>query len=41
MTVISATVTMLLAMAICNIPVALFVLYLCRNILQYAELNNR
>ena len=40
-TVISATATMLLAMAFCNVPIALLVLYLCRNILQYAELNNR
>ena len=32
---------LLLGMAAGNIPIALLVLYLCRNLLQYAELNNR
>ncbi len=40
-TILSTTVTILLSLAVCNIPIALLVLYLCRNILQYAELNNR
>lgn len=30
-----------LGMAVINVPVSLLVLYLCRNLLQYAELNNR
>ena len=30
-----------LGMAAANVPIALLVLYLCRNLLQYAELNNR
>lgn len=38
---ISLTVTALLAMSFANIPVALLVFYLCRNMLQYAELSNR
>lgn len=29
-----------LGMLLCNIPVAVLVLFLCRNMLQYAELNN-
>lgn len=40
-TVLSGTMTTLTALTVCNIPIALLVLYLCRNILQYAELNNR
>jgi len=31
----------LLALLGANVPVALLVLFLCRNILQVAELNNR
>ncbi len=31
----------LLSMTMCNIPVCLLALYIVRNILQYAELNNR
>ncbi len=32
---------MLLGMLMENIIISLLVLYLCRNLLQYAELNNR
>lgn len=31
----------LLVLTVCNIPVAFLTLYLCRNMLQYAELNNQ
>ncbi|MEG1490624.1 MAG: putative ABC exporter domain-containing protein [Oscillospiraceae bacterium] len=34
---INYSVTAFLAMTLCNIPVALLVLFLCRNMLQYAE----
>ena len=30
-----------LGMAVLNVPIAVLVMYLCRNLLQYAELNNR
>ncbi len=36
---ISENFTVFLVMAIVNIPVSLLVLFLCRNMLQYAELN--
>jgi hypothetical protein len=39
--IVSEDVTVFLSMIICNIPIALTGLYLCRNMLQYAELNNR
>ena len=32
---------MLLGMLVCNVPVALLVTFLCRNLLQYAELNGK
>lgn len=32
--------TVFLAMAVCNVLVTMLVIYLCRNILQYAELKN-
>lgn len=38
---VSATLTSLLAVSLANTLVALLVFYLCRNMLQYAELNNR
>jgi hypothetical protein len=38
---ISAAVTTMLALAIPNIAVTMLVFYLCRDVLQYAELNNR
>ena len=34
-------VPIFLSMIVCNIPVSLLAFYLCRNMLQYAELNNR
>lgn len=34
----SAVVTALLALTVCNIPVAILVLFLCRNALQYSEM---
>lgn len=34
-------VAALAALSICNIPVAVLALFLCRNMLQYAELNQR
>lgn len=37
---VSANVTVLLAFTVVNIPVALAALYLCRNMLEYTELNN-
>lgn len=39
--VIGENAAILLSLIVCNIPVALLVFYLCRNMLQYAELNNR
>ena len=36
---LSENFTIFLVMAIVNIPVSLLVLFLCRNMLQYAELN--
>ncbi|HHU22745.1 MAG TPA: hypothetical protein GXZ52_04915 [Clostridiales bacterium] len=36
---VSEDVTILASLIICNIPVSLLVIYLCRNMLQYAELN--
>lgn len=30
-----------LGMALCNVLLSLLVLYLCRGLLQYAELNSR
>lgn len=38
--VLSANVTMLLSITVVNIPVALLALYLCRNMLEYTEMNN-
>jgi len=38
---LTENVAILLALAVCNIPIALLVCFLCRNMLQYAELNNR
>lgn len=35
----SSTATSFLAMAVCNLPIAALVLFLCRNMLTYAELN--
>lgn len=32
---------MLLGMTACNVPIALLVVFLCRNLLQYAELNGK
>lgn len=40
-TFLSEYTLMLLAMSIANLLVSLLVLYLCRNLLQYAELNNK
>jgi hypothetical protein len=37
---LSANVTMLLSITAVNIPVALLALYLCRNMLEYTEMNN-
>lgn len=39
--IISTEVTVLLALSLTNAAVSLLVFYLCRNVLQYAELNNR
>ncbi len=39
--VIGENAAILLSLIVCNIPVSLLVFYLCRNMLQYAELNNR
>ena len=39
--VYNVSFTSLLALTIVNVPTALFVFFLCRNMLQYAELNNR
>lgn len=39
--IISSTVTIFLALTLCNLPVAFLVLFLCRNMLEYAELNFR
>lgn len=36
---LSENFTIFLVMAIVNTPVSLLTLYLCRNMLQYAELN--
>jgi hypothetical protein len=38
---ITDTFTVFLALAVTNTAVTLLVFYLCRNMLQYAELNNR
>lgn len=38
---ISSTFTIFLSLAISNLAMTLLVFYLCRNMLQYAELNNR
>lgn len=40
-TIISSSVTVFLPLIICNIPVSLLALFLSRNMLQYAELNQR
>ena len=37
----SANTIALLAMALLNVPIGLLLLYLCRNMLQYAELNQQ
>jgi hypothetical protein len=39
--IIDKDVSILLALIICNIPVSLVTMLLCRNMLQYAELNQR
>lgn len=44
MTVLPEAVGLLglfLGMVVLNVPIAVLVMYLCRNLLQYAELNNR
>jgi len=38
--IISENFTILCTMIVVNVPVALLILYVCRNMLQYAELNN-
>jgi hypothetical protein len=38
---VSVNVTILVSLAACNIPIGLLVIYLCRNMLQYVELNYR
>jgi len=38
---VSGNVTILTSLAVCNIPIGLLIIYLCRNMLQYAELNYR
>ncbi|MGI5936589.1 MAG: putative ABC exporter domain-containing protein [Oscillospiraceae bacterium] len=38
---VSGNVTILTSLAVCNIPIGLLVIYLCRNMLQYVELNYR
>jgi hypothetical protein len=35
------TATAFLSLTVCNVPIALLALFLCRNMLQYAELNQR
>lgn len=37
--IISTNITLLLTLFICNLPIALLTLFLCRNMLQYAETN--
>lgn len=39
--IITPTVTSFLTISICNLLLSALVLFLCRNILQYAELNNK
>ena len=39
--ILSVEVTVMLAMSIINVAIALLVLYLCRNVLNYTELNNQ
>jgi hypothetical protein len=39
--IISKDVSILLALVVCNVPVSLLTMFLCRNMLQYAELNQR
>jgi hypothetical protein len=39
--IVNEDVTVFLSMIVCNIPISVLGLYLCRNMLQYAELNNR
>jgi uncharacterized membrane protein len=34
-------VSSLLVLTVCNVPVAFLAMFLCRNMLQYAELNNQ
>lgn len=38
---ISAVITTMLTLSLCNVAVTILVFYLCRDVLQYAELNNR
>lgn len=38
--IINENLTFLLTLAVVNIPIAMLVLYLCRNMLQFAELNS-
>lgn len=35
--IINMEITIMLCLTVCNLPVSLLVLYLCRNVLQYAE----
>lgn len=37
--IVSENITVFLSLIICNLPISLLVLYLCRNMLEYAELN--
>ncbi|MEG1557231.1 MAG: putative ABC exporter domain-containing protein [Oscillospiraceae bacterium] len=38
---LSENAAVMLSLIVCNIPVSLFTLFLCRNILEYPELNNK
>ncbi len=39
--IISEDITILLSLAVVNIPISLLIIFLCRNVLEYAELNNK
>ncbi len=40
-TVVNSNITVICALALMNVPVSVLALFLCRNVLQYSELNGR